>query len=72
MVEQRLSIGSGEWETVLDMSDNNEDRIIDYKTFEPKLCREVRLRITDWPKGITPGVVSFTLFGKMEKRDADV
>ena len=72
VVEQRLGVGSGEWETVLDMSDNNEDRIIDYKTFEPKLCREVRLRITDWPKGITPGVVSFTLFGKMEKRDENV
>ncbi|MDO5479414.1 MAG: hypothetical protein Q4G23_09670, partial [Clostridia bacterium] len=66
VVEQRLMVGSGEWETVLDMSKNTEDRNIDYKTFPPALCREVRLRITEWPKGITPGVVSFTLFGKMK------
>lgn len=66
VIETRMNIGDGEWQTVLDMSENEEDRNIDYKAFPPVLCREVRLRIVGAPKGITPGVTSFTLFGRME------
>ena len=45
------------------MSENDEDFNIDYRSFEPVLCREARVRIVGCPKGITPGIVSFTLFG---------
>lgn len=55
---------NGEWVTLLDRSESNEDYNIDYRTFPPVTCRELRLRVVGAPKGITPGVTSFTVFGK--------
>ena len=63
IIEGRETVGTGEWKTLLDMSENNEDFNIDYRSFYPVLCREARIRIVGWPKGIIPGIVSFTLFG---------
>lgn len=63
VIEGRLRVGEGEWTTLLDMTYNSEDYNIDYRSFPPVIARELRLRITGWPKGITPGVVSFTVFG---------
>lgn len=63
VIEGRKTVGDGEWETILDMSENTEDYNIDYRTFKPVVCRELRLRIVGWPQGITPAVVSFTVFG---------
>lgn len=63
IIEGREKVGEGEWKTLLDMSENDEDFNIDYRSFEPVLCREARVRIVGCPKGITPGIVSFTLFG---------
>lgn len=51
------------WEILLDNCNPKEERNIDYKTFPIKKCREVKITITDWPKGIHPGIIDFTVFG---------
>ncbi len=53
----------GEWEMLLDMSENSVDYLNDYRTFETKRGRAARLTITGKPNGIDIGVVSFILFG---------
>jgi len=63
VIEGRKSVGEGEFKTLLDMSKNEEDYNIDYRAFEPVECRELRLRILGWPEGITPGIISFVVFG---------
>lgn len=55
----------GEWKTVLDKTDNQRDMLIDYGTLEPALATEVRVKITKKPKKIKPGLINFTVFGKM-------
>ena len=57
---------SDEWITLLDMSQNVEDYNIDYRCFSPGCYLKVRLEITGAPQGITPGVISFTVFGTRE------
>ena len=52
------------WRTAIDLSANEKDLCIDYKTFEPAKASYVRLTINSTPKGIEPGVISFTVFGK--------
>lgn len=64
VIEGREGVGEGEWTTILDMSENTGDFNVDYRTFKPVVCREIRLRILGWPEGITPAVESFTIFGK--------
>ncbi len=59
-------IDSGVWTTVLDMSDNNEDYLNDYRTFAPKRGSFARLTIVGAPEGVNIGVISFILFGKKE------
>lgn len=54
------------WLTLVDASSNDKDLCIDYRQFEPVKAYAVRLRITGAPKGIEPGVVSFTAFGVCE------
>jgi hypothetical protein len=51
------------WEMLLDNCNPKEERNIDYKTFPIKKCREVKITITDWPKGIHPGIIDFAVFG---------
>lgn len=63
VLEGRERVGEGEFKTILDMSENETDYIIDYRTFKPVVCGEMRLRIVGWPKGITPSIISFTVFG---------
>lgn len=63
IIEGRTTVGEGEWSTLLDMRENDEDYNIDYRAFPPVTVREIRLRITGHSEGITPGVVSFTVFG---------
>lgn len=60
-VEARLL--DGEWECVLDKSDNSVDMNIDYFVIESRSVNEVRLVITSKPEGIEPGVINFTVFG---------
>lgn len=52
------------WKMLVDASRNDRDLCIDYRTFEPVAATDLRLRILGSPKGIEPGLVSFTAFGK--------
>ncbi len=53
----------GKWVKILDMSDNDEDYNIEYRSFPPVCLTKIRLRIVGAPEKITPGVISFTAFG---------
>lgn len=55
---------SDEWKVFVDASGNDRDLCIDYRQFEGCIARRVRLKIVGSPKGIEPGVTSFTVFGK--------
>ena len=54
---------NGEWQTLIDRSDSEEEYNIDYRTFDEQLCTHVRLVITDWHEGIRPAVINFAVFG---------
>ena len=55
----------GTWKSLIDRTGNTEDLIMDYRTSDtPAYGQFVRLTITGWPEGITPGVVEFTCFGE--------
>jgi hypothetical protein len=66
----RVEVGtaSGGWQTVLDRTGSTEDLLIDYREIEPTVASRARLVITGWPKGITPGVAEFTVFGNAVPR----
>jgi hypothetical protein len=51
------------WEVVLDRSMSQEDLLIDYRECAPVAGSSARLVIVGTPKGITPGVAEFTVFG---------
>jgi len=53
----------GQWQTVVDQTHNETDLLIDYRECAPVSGSQIRLVVTGWPKGITPGVVQFTPFG---------
>ncbi len=57
-----------EWQTVLDRTQNDEETVVDYRTFPPFNAMMVRLTITGAPKGIHPGVVDFAVFGRRVRR----
>jgi hypothetical protein len=58
-----LETEKGKWTTILDRSGNAEDLLVDYREVTPTPGLRARLVILGWPKGITPGVAEFTLFG---------
>lgn len=51
------------WQVVLDRSKSQEDLLIDYRECAPVKGSSARLVIVGAPKGITPGVAEFTVFG---------
>lgn len=53
------------WFALVDRRDLDEDRNIDYCDFDEKACTHVRIRVAEWPKGITPAIIDFTVFGSM-------
>ncbi len=55
---------AGEWITLLDRRDSEEEYNIDYRTFETTLCSAVRLTVTGWGQGLTPGVIDLAVFGR--------
>ena len=57
------------WVTALDASGNDVDLSVDYRAFDPVPGRHVRLTVTKWPRGLRPGVISFTAFGTREKAE---
>jgi xylan 1,4-beta-xylosidase len=62
-----LETAAGRWRTVLDRTASDEDLLVDYREIEPAIGSRARLVITGWPKGITPGVAEFTVFGNTER-----
>lgn len=54
--------------TLIDCSGNDTDYNIDYRTFEERKCRRVRLTITKKPPRLTVGVIDFAAFGRKEKK----
>jgi hypothetical protein len=54
------------WATAIDRTASTDDLLIDYREIAPTVARRVRLVITAWPEGITPGVAEFTVFGNTE------
>jgi len=61
-----LETAANVWQTVLDRTASDEDLLIDYREITPTVGRRARLVVTGWPKGITPGVAEFTVFGQTE------
>jgi len=53
-----------QWDVLVDASENKDDLCIDYRQFETVKTYAIKLRILGAPKGITPGLVSLTAFGK--------
>lgn len=51
------------WTTLIDRSQSNDDLLIDYRQCKPTTGTRARLIILEWPKGITPSVAEFTVFG---------
>ncbi len=54
----------GEWVTLCDRRDSDEELNIDYRTFDTTLVTAVRLTVTGWGQGLTPGVIDFAVFGR--------
>ena len=61
-----LETAAGTWRTVLDRTASDEDLLVDYREIEPAVGSRARLVVTASPKGITPGVAEFTVFGNTE------
>jgi len=59
---------SGSWVTALDRGNSAEDFLVDYRECRPTPGKAARLVILGAPKGITPGVAEFTVFGEAAKR----
>lgn len=58
-----LETGKGQWATIVDRTQSDEDLLIDYRECSPTTGKRARLVILDSPQGITPAVAEFTLFG---------
>lgn len=59
-----IETAKDQWTAILDRSDSTEDLLIDYRECKPTTGTRARLVILGSPKGITPGVAEFTLFGE--------
>jgi hypothetical protein len=59
-----LETTKNQWTTILDRSESTEDLLIDYRECKPATGTRARLIIIGMPKGITPAVAEFTVFGK--------
>lgn len=64
VVEYQAPGDKDNWHMLIDASANDRDLCIDYRSVEPVAATKLRLRILGSPKGIEPGVTSFTAFGK--------
>jgi len=56
-----------QWEVAFDGSKNDQDLLIDYRTFAAVPARRLKLEILGWPKGVDLGVLEFTAFGRPVK-----
>lgn len=69
VVEYADECVQGAWKILVDASENNKDLCIDYRQFDAVRAKAVRLRILGSPKGIEPGLVSLTVFGKCARSE---
>lgn len=68
-IETSPSLDTEEWDLVVDGRDNRTDLLVDYRMFEqPRPAQRVRLSILEMPRGITTGVVDFSVFGRAISR----
>jgi xylan 1,4-beta-xylosidase len=60
------STDGNNYTTVLDKTNNNITKYVEFEEIPPTACRFVRLTITDWPKvgNSNLGIMEFTVFGK--------
>ncbi len=58
-----LETSKDQWVTIVDRSQSTDDFLIDYRQSQPTVGSRARLVILNWPKGLTPAVAEFTLFG---------
>ena len=58
-----LETAEGQWKTILDRSQSQEDLMTDYRECVREVGNRARLVVFDWPKGIVPAVSEFTVFG---------
>ena len=59
-----IETGRGQWSTIIDRSQSNEDLLVDYRECQPTVGTRARLVVLEWPKGITPAVTELNLFGQ--------
>ena len=64
-IRYKIEVSTDEknWKTVVDKSDNVNDYLIEYETFDMVKASWARLIIYDSGKNIETGVTSFTVFG---------
>jgi hypothetical protein len=60
-----INRGGDDWNLLVDRSSSTEDLLIDYRECPMTTGVAARLIITGHPKGITPGVAEFAVFGKV-------
>lgn len=63
VVEYTEEPGGENWKTLVDASENQTNLTVDYRTFSTVRALRVQLRILGTPKGVTPGLLDFTVFG---------
>jgi hypothetical protein len=61
-----VSMDGKTFTTVLDKTNNDVAKYIEFEEIRPTTCRFVRLTITGWPHkvGVPLGILEFTVFGK--------
>lgn len=66
-IRYRVEIETGpkQWTTIIDRSQSTDDLLIDYRECQPSVGSRARLVILQWPKGITPAVTEFNVFGQI-------
>lgn len=63
VVEYSEKLAADDWKVLVDARENTTDLTVDYRTFSTVRALRVRLRITGCPRGVTPGLLDFTVFG---------
>jgi len=64
VVEYKSNLQDKEWETLLDMTNNQTDMVMEYRETEAVEAQAVRLTITKNPYPGEVGVIDFTVFGE--------
>jgi len=58
-----IETAKDQWTVLLDRGANSDDLMIDYQEVAPQVGSRVRLVVVGCPRGISPGVAEFTVFG---------